>query len=289
MGFPCERVRHKIEQHREHNHNTQWPCDQHIDDRCQQKITKTPYSTSHETPAQLNVRSLCNRNEPNNDCIDRQQQHYQQHYRQLKPRNEAQSNRQKTTASMVDDDVDGNDDVDGGNDVDCRTSTVNNNRLHHHRPQKAAIGNGFIKRITQLISFNPGHRRETTLSPILLPTTTRTTIPTITEPCVPSDDASATLATAATNDAGTPVPTTNTTNGHCQRRRAVPTNVATMPTTTASGHTATTTTTTTVTSSTSQSQYFVRQSLCLYAASSFLLVLCYFATAVTAAEAAHPM
>lgn len=151
MGFPCERVRHKIK-YRENNNCIRWSDD--IDDHLQAKINTDQSNTRNERL-------------------------YMYHH----------------------------------HDHPTANDTVSPNRC----PQKP-IGHGFVKRITQLISFNPGHQGSTP---------------------------SATETTAASTTASTTV--------------------------------------------TSHSQYLVRQSLCLYAASSFILVLCYFATSATAAEAVHPM
>lgn len=151
MGFPCERVRHKIK-HRENNNCTQWSDD--IDDRLQAKANT----------------------DQSNDKTNERLYTYRHH------------------------------------DHSTASDTVNQCRY----PQKP-IGHGIVKRITQLISFNPGHQGSTP---------------------------------------------------------------------TASAATTTTTASTTVTS---HSQHLVRQSLCLYAASSFILALCYFTTSAAAAEAVHPM
>lgn len=238
MGFLCERVRQKIEKHREYNNYTQWS--DNIDD-CQPAKSVSSQQQQPISPTECiyafgpaNAKSVqVALNAP--PVHQHRNDHPKAKHRQQQQRNEAETmaNTPANRASVK-------------------------SRLHHQPPMP--IGNGFIKRITQLISFNPGHR-ESTLSPTQSPTKT-----TLAATALVPDQS------AATNTAATTTATAS---------------VSSVTTTTTTTTTTTSSTTTTVTYS--HSQYLVRQSLCLYAASSFLLVLCYLATTAAAAEAAHPM
>lgn len=237
MGFPCERVRHKIE-HRENYICRQW-SDDIVDDRLHASVstqTKTP-------PTNDSTEQLYTLQQPSPDQ-QQQKQQYQNHYHHQpidtsrKPdrfcwlldfvlavnSGSSQPDLNRTAIRPSNDD---------GKNGGEHLPPANGQTVNRH-PQNEPIGTGIAKRITQLISFKSGHQEST---PSL------TSLP--------------------------PLPATTA-----------------MPTSTKS--TTSTTSTTTSTSVTSH-RYLVRQSLCLYAASSFILVLCYFATSAAAIEVVHPM
>lgn len=171
MGFPCERVRHKIEQqHRKHNNYTraQW-SDNNIDDCLSTKsVTVKPAECARafDGASALNGVTLCN-------CHNCQPQCNEPDLERIALAN-------------------------GGTSI--------NSRLHH-QPQKP-IGNGFIERITQLISFNSGHRKST-LSPTQTPT--KTTAPPVPERCATAD---APITVAVCTTTTTTATTTTATSSH---------------------------------------------------------------------------
>lgn len=238
MGFLCERVRQKIEQHREHYNYTQWS--DNIDDCLPAKLASAA-SKQHQSTDEPNecIYALAPANGVNVQLeLHAPSVHQRRHHQHCVSHQHQQRDDSEPEHCAPD----------NGTSVSS---------WPHHRPQKP-IGNGFIKRITQLISFNPGHREST---PAQASTKTAEAASEVTN--LPGQRATTDIADIASATTSVSTATTTTT-------------------------TSTTATTSTVTSSHS-SLCIVRQSLCLYAASSFILALCYFATTASAAEAAHPM
>lgn len=259
MGFPCERVRHKIE-HRENYIYTQW-SDNIVDDRLHATTSTKVAASSTPTNDSTGQFYTLQSSPPINahyQLQSQQQSHQQQPHQNHYNHQPIDINRKPDRHCWPSDFVlatkscsprpeqnptairpNANGDNDGEHLSPANGAPVS------QRQQHQPIGRGIAKRITQLISFNPGHQGSTPSLAPLPPSPART-------------------ATATTTATATPTSTTSTTS-------------------------TTTTTTSTSTSVTSHSQYLVRQSLCLYAASSFILVLCYFATSAAAAEVVHPM